>query len=282
MRTGTVALFTAVLIVAGGCADQQGAGPAPAELVHIHRLQEAPGGALYAATHTGLYTVDGGRAEPVGDASHDLMGFTVAGPGDLLASGHPDLRAEALLVEGKPPLLGLVASRDGAEWKPLSLLGEVDFHSLVSAHGLVYGVDSGSGSLMVSSDRRTWQTRAEGLPYTDIAVSPADRDLLVGASPDGAAVSRDGGRSWSPAAREPLLYLSWTESGLFGVSPVGTVARSDDEGASWETMGTTTGSPAALLVTKDGRVVVANGRGIFESAGDGKPFAPLLEVAPSH
>jgi hypothetical protein len=142
------------------------------------------------------------------------MGFTVAGPGDLLASGHPDLRHESLQVHGKPPLLGLVASSDGVRSKPLSLLGDVDFHSLVTAHDQVYGLDSQTGALMVSSDRRTWDVRAEGLPFTDIAVDPTDPDTLLGAGSATVAASVDGGRSWRPVCRQQLQYLSCNESGL--------------------------------------------------------------------
>ena len=34
-----------------------------------------------------------------------------------------------------------------------------DFHSLVAAHGDVYGCDSASGRFMVSSDGKEWETR---------------------------------------------------------------------------------------------------------------------------
>lgn len=70
-------------------------------------------GALYAATHTGLFRLDGdGNVERIADRYQDTMGFTVAGPDEFLASGHPDLRDKELQVEGKPPLLGLIESPD--------------------------------------------------------------------------------------------------------------------------------------------------------------------------
>ena len=209
-----------------------------ADLVHIHRLQPAADEGLYVATHTGLYRMDsGGRIAAVGDATHDLMGFTVAGPGDLLASGHPDLRDESLQAQGKPPLLGLVASSDGVRWKPLSLLGDVDFHSLVTAHNRVYGLDSRTEALMVSKDRRTWEIRAKGLPFTDIAVDPTNPDTLMGAGSVSVAASIDGGRSWRPVGTQQLQYLSWNKAGLFGISPDGAIVTSTDGGETVEGQG---------------------------------------------
>jgi len=146
-----------VALLGAGCGAAAPAQVSADDLVHIHRLQPAPDDGLYVATHTGLYLMDsGGKITALGDTTHDLMGFTVAGPGDLLASGHPDLGDESLQVQGKAPLLGLVGSNDGVRWQPLSLLGDVDFHSLVTAHEQVYGLDSQTGALMVSSDRREW------------------------------------------------------------------------------------------------------------------------------
>ena len=252
-------------------------GPSASDLIHIHRLQEVPGRkALYVATHTGLFQVDGEDVEAVSAAGHDLMGFTVAGPGDLLASGHPDLRVDELMVDGKPPLLGLAHSRDGQGWEPLSLLGDVDFHALVSAHDKVYGLDSQTGALMVSSDRRTWETRSKGLPFTDIAVSPDDPDSVLAAGSDGVANSSDGGRSWKQVSSQPAAYLSWTAEGLFAVSPDGTISRSADAGSKWEALGSVGGPPAALLVTADAIYTAVHEVGIMRSTDGGRTFDILL------
>ena len=251
------------------------------ELVHIHRLQEAPGGGLFVATHMGLFKVDGDDIERVGEAAHDLMGFTVAGPNDLLASGHPDLRVDELMVEGKPPLLGLAQSSDGQTWKPLSLLGEVDFHSLVTAHDRVYGLDSQTGALMVSRDRTTWETRGKGLPFGDLAVSPTDADVLVAAAPDGVVKSGDGGRSWKKAGPQQAAYLSWTDEGLFAVSPNGAVMRSDDSGGTWQPLGSVEGSPAAFLVAEGEIYVAVHEAGIMQSTDGGKSFEFLIRTPKS-
>ena len=273
----TVAAFALVAAACGG--DVSGGEPTAADLVHTHGLQQVPGDdALYVATHTGLYTVDDGTIKAVGTATHDLMGFTVAGPDDLLASGHPDLRDEKLSLAEKPPLLGLVHSKEGQEWQPLSLLGEVDFHSLVAAHDQVYGLDSQTGSLLVSADRQTWETRSEGLPFIDLAVSPDDPDRLVATTQTGIAGSDDGGESWTDLSTQRALFLDWTDDGLFAVSPEGAVARSDDGGQNWESLGRVDGSPQAVLVTANG-IYVAVEAGIMQSTDGGETFEFLVRTS---
>ncbi len=281
--SGLVAGALAVLIGAcGGSAADSGGGASAADLVHVHGLGEAPEGGLYVATHTGLYEVRGDEIQAVGDATHDLMGFTVAGPGDLLASGHPDLSVESLQVPGKPPLLGLVASDEGRQWTPLSLLGDVDFHNLVAAHGRVYGWDSTSGRFMVSQDRKTWETRAERLALSDFAVSPDDPETIVGSGEGGVGRSTDGGRTWEGVSGEPYVLLSWTDEGLFGVKPDGQVAVSDDGGASWQPRGSVKGAPEALLVTADAVYVAVSGVGIARSDDGGQTFEVTVATGNSH
>lgn len=280
-RARLAVALLAVAVFASGCGGAaDGRQPTAADLVHVHGLQEVPGGnGLYVATHTGLFRVDGKEIEAVGTATHDLMGFTVAGPDDLLASGHPDLRDDELVVEDKPPLLGLVHSADGERWQPLSLLGEVDFHSLVAAHGQVYGLDSQTSALMVSADRKTWETRSEELPFVDFAVSPEDAELLVANTQTGIARSDDGGRSWTDLSNERVLFLSWTSDGLFGVSPEGNVLRSDGGGDSWESLGRVDGSPEALLVSGDSVYVAVTDAGIMRSTDGGESFEFLVQTS---
>jgi hypothetical protein len=108
--------------------------------IHVHGLDINPGeGALFVATHTGLFRAGSGerQAKRVAGRSQDTMGFTVIEPDHFLRSGHPDLR------EDLPPFLRLIESRDaGPTWKPISLLGQGHFH-LLEADGLrIYGFGS--------------------------------------------------------------------------------------------------------------------------------------------
>lgn len=169
--------------------------------VHVHGLGVNPAdGALFIATHTGLYRLDEGegKAERVGgDRYQDTMGFTIVGPNRFLGSGHPDINEAR--EQGLPPLLGLIESTDSGEsWEPVSLLGEADFHVLRSVGKRVYGYDATNARLLVSADRgRAWDDVKEPGPIVDLAVDPTNRKRIVAASAGGLAEglfeSRDGG-----------------------------------------------------------------------------------------
>jgi hypothetical protein len=287
MRTTTrrarVAAALGLLVLAVACGGGSGGEPAAIPegqdpgLVHVHGLALDPASedAMYVATHTGLFHVEGDEIARVGTATHDLMGFTVAGPGDFLASGHPDLRVERLQVPGKPPLLGLVKSDDAQRWESVSLLGEVDFHSLEAAHDLVYGLDSTSGRFLVSADRQEWETRSE-IQLIDFAVSPDDPELIVGSGQAGLVRSSDGGRTWDELDSDPYVFLSWADSGLYAVTPDGQVAVSSDDGETFATRGSVNGQPEALLATGDRVLAAVSGVGIVESRDAGETFEVLV------
>ena len=239
----------AVLVVVVRDDDSPRTASSSGGVAHVHGLGINPAdGDLYAATHLGLYRVPAsGKAQRVGDAVQDTMGFAVVGPDRFLGSGHPDPRDKDLRKPGSPPLLGLIESTNGGRtWKPLSLLGEADFHSLVSAHGKVYGYDSTGGRFMVSEDGRRWDTRSE-IGIGAFAVDPGDGDHVVAMTERGLADSGDGGRSWQPVEGPQLAFVSWgTELGLWGVSRTGqTYRRVDDR---WEPRAALAGQPQALLV----------------------------------
>ena len=240
-------------------------------MAHVHGLGVDPAdGTLYAATHFGVFAVgDDGSATRVGD-QQDTMGFTVVGPRTFLGSGHPDPAVDDEV------LAGLVESRDaGRTWTPLSLRGEADFHALVARHGRVYGHDATSGAVMVSEDRRTWDRRSR-LPARDLAVSPADPEVLLATTPQGPLRSADGGRSWTPLAAPPLVVLDWADDGaLYGVDVDGRVHASGDGGTTWEPRGSTGAPPEAVTAPagEPGRLVVAASDGrIVESTDGGRTF----------
>ena len=94
--------------------------------------------------------------------------------GPLPGQRPPRPEGQELRKPGSPPLLGLIESTTGGRtWKPLSLLGEADFHSLVAAHGKVYGYDSTGGRFLVSDDGKRWETRSE-IGIGTFAVDPAE------------------------------------------------------------------------------------------------------------
>ncbi len=130
-------------------------------------------------------------------------------PDLFLGSGHPDAR------EQLPPYLGLISSSDRARsWRPISLLGEADFHVLRARGTAVYGFDSGSQRLLASKDAgETWKKLPAPEALLDLAIDPSDPEHLLAS---GGAVlyrSQDGGRSWHALASgggspvDPMGYL---------------------------------------------------------------------------
>ncbi|MEP7054244.1 MAG: F510_1955 family glycosylhydrolase [Actinomycetota bacterium] len=225
--------------------------------VHVHGLGVDPrNDELFAATHLGLLRIDtAGKATRVANRYQDTMGFTVLGPGRFVASGHPDLR------EHRPVKLGLIESSDaGLTWVPRSLSGTADFHDLASSHGVIYGLDSASGTLMVTADMTRWDTRSVG-GLRDIAVAPDDANAVIGLTGHDVVASRDGGRTFAALPAAPALVLvAWGPEGVFGLTDSGDVYFSADDGQTWSPRGSVKGRPAAIA---------AGGSEIFAALEDG-------------
>ena len=255
LERGLVSLVAlAVILLAAGLwrlgGDDQTTSATDAGPVHVHGLGVNPAdGALFIATHTGLYRSGEGDSKSlrVGDNKQDTMGFTVAGADRFLGSGHPDFQQDL------PPLLGLIESTDGGQtWESISLLGEADFHVLRAAGERVYGYDASNDRLLVSGDAgRTWEKADRPAPLVDLATDPDNsRRVVASAASDlsqGLYESRNGGRSWDRIG-DPVGLLAWPARGrLVLVDGGGNVFRSTNRGRSFERRGAIGGQPAALL-----------------------------------
>jgi hypothetical protein len=275
VERGLLGVVAVAVVLAGAGVwrlSDDGRGTSAGGPVHVHGLGIDPAdGALFIATHTGLFRVGekDSSAVRVGDSYQDTMGFTVVGENRFLGSGHPDLRTDL------PPLLGLIESTDGgASWEPISLLGEADFHVLRSADERVYGYDSSGDRLMVSGDAgRTWEEVARPAPLLDLAADPTDSKHLVAASASnlsqGLYESRDGGENWASVAGEVGL-LAWpTPDRLFLVDGGGDVFLSSNGGGSFERRGSIGGQPAAFLGQDADELFVALHDGTIKRSTDG-------------
>jgi hypothetical protein len=286
-RAGSwVAMALLAALVLAGCRSDPPAPPSASVaddpgLIHVHGLGINPAdGMLYAATHTGLFTVRDGAGQRVADRLQDTMGFTVVGPDHFLGSGHPDVHDPQLYNSNRRPLLGLIESRDaGRSWQPLSLLGEADFHALQVAHGRVYGYDATGGRFMVTGDRRHWQVRSK-LELTSFAVSPTDPELVLAATDRGLARSRDGGRRWQPIRGQAAL-LDWERhDALWAITDHGQLWHSKDTGRSWQQRGEINGQPEAFLVHEAKLYVAVAQLGIVTSTDQGHSWRVLYRQAP--
>jgi hypothetical protein len=240
--------------------------------IHVHGLGINPGdGALYIATHTGLWRVEGKetQAKRVGDRLQDTMGFTVAGPNRFLGSGHPDPRD--IRDRRLPPLLGLIESTDaGKTWQPISLLGEADFHVLRNAGDRVYGFDATNERLMVSRDKgRTWRERRPPAPVIDLVPDPRRSGRVLAATERGLFESDDAGASWR-ALGEAVGLLAWpAPNRLYAVDGRGRVFLSGDAGREWKAVGDIGGQPAALLAATSRDLYVALHDGTIKRSANG-------------
>lgn len=288
-RWVATAFVVAVLTVAAGCTDDAGERDAVQSsdpgLSHIHGLGVDPAsGALYAASHHGVFRVEDGAATRQGELWQDTMGFTVAGPDHFLGSGHPDFLRDTVLDEDMTPLLGLIESDDAARtWSAISLQGEVDFHALSAVGDRIYGYDSTGGRLMVSEDGgESWASPSADLAITSnvasLAVNVSDPDVVVAAAEHGVIRSVDGGVSWERLDGAPALgYVSWDEEGaLLGIDLRGVLYQSDD-GRSWQEVGRVHGQPAALLAA-GGDLYVATAEAILSSPDGGETFETAYAI----
>lgn len=274
-RRAAFVVGLSILVAVTGCSSGGLSATADAKSGHVHGIDVDPGdGALYVATHHGLYRVpESGDAVRVGDSGRDMMGFTVAGPSHFLSSGHPGPG------ESDPGSLGLIESTDrGETWAALSLSGEVDFHTLHAVGGTVYGWDSGSQQLMVSTDRRTWENRAT-LELFDFAVDPSNPQQLLATTNKGLARSTDGGRTFT-AGGPQVAFLSWpTVGNLWAVAPDGTVLHSADQGLQFHPLGQLAAQPEAFTAVGSTVYAAAADGGIYASTDGGKTFTVRYRFA---
>jgi photosystem II stability/assembly factor-like uncharacterized protein len=239
----------------------------------VHGLGINPSdGSLFVATHTGLFRAgpDELQARRVGDRYQDTMGFAVVGPDRFLGSGHPDGREEL------PPFLGLIESTDaGQSWKPVSLLGEVDFHVLEARGQRIYGFgsdfDSRQPRFLTSTDGgREWRQVEAPEPLIALAISPADSKRLIASGEGGVFRSTNAGRTWSAVDAPSPGLLAWTAAGVTLVDLDGRVWRSADVAAGqWRPVGDTGGRPAAFESGPRDELLVALHDGVVQRSTDG-------------
>ena len=253
-------------------ADSGGASP------FIGSISVDPGdGTMMIGTGLGLYRLapGGRRAERIegaletpegsGTVSSNLELLHV-GPGELLASGHPQDGA-------LPEDLGLIRSADhGDTWEPVSGLGEFDWHVLEHARGLLAAVPAEATDLYVSADGGAAFERGgvAPTPPDDVAIDPADPERWAAASAEGIATSSDGGASWRPREPMPGALLAWAQpDGLYRVDQGGLSWVSRDGGESWEQRGDAGGSPSTLDVGADGTLYLALPGAVIKRSTDG-------------
>jgi len=178
---------------------------------------------------------------------------------------------------------GVLESTDGGRtWHPLGT--ESDAMSLSAAAGnliVIAGHDVFSESL---DGGRTWQNVPASLPSLDIhgfAQDPADpARMWVYPATGGLWESRDGGRAWALVQPGnvvfPVAVSAPAGVRLFGVTASG-LARSDDGGRTWGSLGDPQLYPmTSLAAAAGGSVLVAGGPdGLARSEDGGASWSKL-------
>jgi hypothetical protein len=264
------------------------ASPASAANAYIGSIAVDPrDGAAYLGTAAGLFRVGKPGATPervvgkltasgaTGEISSNLF-VRSAGPGKLLASGHPE--AGAL-----PENLGLIRSLDGGQtWSPVAQLGEADFHLLDLSRQRVVAVEAEGDAVRVSDDGgRSFADRALPSAPIDLALDPRDVRQLAVSTEQGVFTSTDDGRSWRPRDAPAGARLAWDAKGaLYAADRRGQLTVSGDGGQTWAARGSIGAAPNALVVAADGKLYAAVPNGEVRFSTDGgrtwKDYAKLV------
>ena len=252
------------------------ASPGSAANAYIGSIAVDPrSGVMYLGTGMGMFRVERRGATPErvvgklmtpggeGSVSSNLF-LRAAGPGELLASGHPEGGA-------LPENLGLIRSTDGgATWTPVAQLGRADYHLLELFRGRVVAVEAeGSGVLVSNDGGRSFEERAPPAAPVDLAVDPSDAARMIVSTEQGVFTSTDDGRSWRPRDAPASARLSWAGNGmLYAADSRGQVSVSADEGQTWTQRGTIGVGPNALAVG-GGKLYASVANGEVRSSADG-------------
>lgn len=235
---------------------------------HFHNLKVV-GTQIYLGTHEGLYLLKGrNNMTLVGKEIFDVMGLSAVG-NSLYASGHPGNGSEL------PSPIGFIKSVDGGiSWKLISLQKQVDFHMLEAAGSDVYGVDSGSGNLMYSSNAGAkWISLGEA-QYSDIAPAPTGKGKAVAIKNGSLIMTSDGfKKSKNVTIKFKVSQIEWTNLGLFALTGK-TLLKSVDDGKTWNKLFTFTGD-TGLLSASNSKIAVTIGADIFVSTDNGKSFKAI-------
>ena len=244
---------------------------------------DSQGGTVMLGTGLGLFRLEPGAkdAERVvgelrapdgsGSVSSNLV-VRYAGPGDLIASGHPE-------GGGLPENLGLMRSRDaGDTWEPVVELGEADYHILQVAGKRIAGVKAEEKAIRISGDGgQTFDERTPPDMPLDVAFDPSDPKRMVVTTQQGVFSSADEGGSWRQRDGTPSEQLAWGKpDALYRADPGGAIKVSADGGQRWKDAGTVGMTINELAVDADGALYASVPGGEVRRSTDGGATWSLL------
>ncbi len=290
---GPIGAVVALVVALAGCT----ASAPPIVVTHVHAVDlDDERSAIYVATHEGILRVTAGSTGPeaaggalagygsverLGEWMGDVMAMTRLDD-TIYLSGHPAPGADTA------PNIGVYQTDvHGREFVPVSLEGEVDFHSMTGAGvpgptSALAGIDSMSGRVIVSRDGgQTWTVGAvigaRSLSWD------ARAERLYATTEQGLQVSIDDGATFAPvSAAPPLLLIASSPTGtssdafLAGLDIEGVVHTSTD-GSTWISAGLAPPGTEALSVGRGGALVVAGIDGVQRSDDRGVTWTVIAE-----
>ena len=278
-----VALLSLVLTSSPGYAGSTTTLKTLIDKTHFHGIAVHPidPARFYLATHHGFFLVKpGGSAKRLSDNGNDYMGFTPhpSDPEIFYASGHPAGGGN----------MGFIRSTDGGRtWEMLSagVGGPVDFHQMDVSRvdpDLMYGVFQG---LQVSEDGgNSWTIMAKAPPKLfDLAASANDSKTLYAATQQGLLISRDRGKSWSPAHfnQSPASMVQTSGDGRVYTFVGGLgLLRSPDDSMKWVQLSNNFGDRYLLHLAVDSNYpeilyAITNTREVLASEDGGFTWKPF-------
>jgi len=236
---------------------------------HVHGLgvDPADSGILYIATHGDFYqSRNGAPPVKVDQVRADYMAFNAPHDKDspLYASGHPSSGGNT----------GLIKSIDGGmTWQSVSKVLEpaVDFHTMTlskSDPNLILGFDSGGRGLFKTTDAgKTWKNLEYPEYISALAISPTDSQIIFAGTGNGIYKSNNGGITWTQIAYKGLAVYALNindEDILFASVNTFGLARSDDNGASWEELSDIDLTVTSIAFDSPNKILYVSG---FSSGG---------------
>ena len=210
-----------------------------------------------------------------GSVSSNLV-VRYAGPGELLASGHPEGGG------GLPENLGIIRSRDaGNTWEPVIEMGVSDYHLLQVAGNRAVGVKADEGDVMVAPDvTGGFEKRTPPDVPLDVAFDPGDSKRMIVATKQGTFTSANEGESWRARDPLPTEQLAWFKPDvLYRADTGGLIKVSADGGESWKDVGSV-GMPINELAVDAGGALYASVAGgeVRHSTDGGKTWSRLVKL----
>jgi hypothetical protein len=281
-RIGVAAVTAAAALSVGLAGCTSPTTEIPIVVSHVHAVDyDLQRATAYVATHDGVLSVAAdGSVERVGQWAGDVMGMARFGD-TIYFSGHP------APDENLPPNIGVYElSVPSGAFAPISLLGEVDFHSMTIAQSpdgmALAGIDSATSQVMVNRDgAETWTA---GMPIGARSLSwDANAERLYATTEQGLLVSTDDGMTFTAADSAPLLVLIASSPAdvstgpfLVGIDVDGYVHTSPD-GVTWTSVGLAPPLTDAVTVASNGSIVVAGIEGVRKSEDGGATWTLMAE-----